>query len=123
MEFQSNKPELDAMSLADERRAAVRYLCNLETTCQPMAEPAATSWPARAVNISAGGVSLVMDRAFEQGAILSIRLNSPDGEKARNLLLRVVYAKALNDGSWQLGCAFARELRQEELRTFNAERV
>jgi PilZ domain len=112
-----------APTLADERRAAVRYLCNVETTCQPMAETAAKSWPARAVNISPGGISLVLDRRFEQGDILSIRLASPDGETARNLLLRVVYAKAQDDGSWRLGCAFASELGQEELRAFEAEGV
>jgi hypothetical protein len=77
---------------------------------------------ARAVDISAGGIALVLDRRFERGAILSIRLAS-DRETTRNLLLRVVYAKSQGDGSWRLGCAFARELGQRELRAFKAERV
>ena len=125
MEFQSNKPELDANapSLADDRRTAVRYLCNLETTCQPIVGAAAQSWPARAVDISSSGIALVLDRRFERGTILSIRLESSDGETARNLLLRVVYAKAQADGFWRLGCAFAGELGQEELLAFRAERV
>src|SRR4029077_1071980 len=53
----------------------------------------------------------------------SIRLESTDGETARNLLLRVAYAKAQDNGSWRLGCAFASELGEEELRAFQAERV
>ena len=125
MECQSNKPDPNAtaQTLANERRAVIRYLCNLETTCQPIVGTGAKSWSARAVDISARGISLVLDRRFERGAILSIRLESQDGQTTRNLLLRVAYAKAHGDGSWRLGCAFASELGQEELRAFQAERV
>jgi hypothetical protein len=125
MEFKSSQPDPSATDqvLADDRRTAIRYLCNLETTCQPIAGAAAQSWPARAVDISGNGIALVLDRRFERGAILSIRLESEDRDTTRNLLLRVVYAKAESEGAWRLGCAFASELGQEELRAFKAERV
>jgi hypothetical protein len=70
------------------------------------------------VNISVSGIALVLERRFEPGAILSIRLQSPDARITRNLLLRVVYANARDDGSWQVGCAFGSQLREHELQAF-----
>jgi hypothetical protein len=125
MECPPHKPEHDGTAgpLANERRTAARYACNLESTCQPLTGAAAQSWPARVVDISAGGIAFVLERRFERGALLSMRLESPDGDLARNLLLRVAYAKADVDGSWRHGCAFASELGDDELRAFKAERV
>jgi hypothetical protein len=86
-----------------------------------MARSSAGSWPARAVNISASGIALALERRFEPGTILSIRLESPDGQITRNLLLRVVYAKTQVDGSWRVGCAFGSQLRDHELQAFQAK--
>jgi hypothetical protein len=123
METQSDKPVADGAAQAEERRAAVRYPCDLHTTCQPMGRTAAGSWPARAVNISANGIALVLNRRFERGTILSIGLESADGQTARSMLVRVVYAKGQDDGSWRMGCVFASELGDEELQAFKAKRL
>jgi hypothetical protein len=125
MEPQRNASEQNSaqQAVADERRASVRYPCDLETACQPLAEATADAWPARALDLSAGGAALVLFRRFEPGTMLSVRLESPDGEVARTLFLRVVHATPQLDGSWRLGCALAGELGQEELRAFQAEPV
>src|SRR5262245_11961981 len=118
MEFQSRHQDSNTadQTLADDRRTSVRYPCDIP--CQPMARSCGSSWRARAVDISATGIALVLDRRFEQGAILSIRLESPDGQTIRNLLLRVVYTKAQDDSSWRVGCAFGTQLREHELQAF-----
>src|SRR6202023_2585753 len=81
------------------------------------------SWPARVVDISTGGIALVLDRRFEKGAMLSVRLACSDEENTRTLFLRVVHIAQHVDGSWCLGCAFASELAEEELQAFQAKRV
>jgi hypothetical protein len=124
MESPLNSSAGDAadQTLANERRASVRVSCDLDSTCQPIVGEHTKSWPARVVDISAGGIGLVLSRRFEPGAMLSVCLASPDGE-TRTLFLRVVHLAKNVDGGWRLGCAFASELGEEELRAFKAERV
>jgi hypothetical protein len=124
MEFPINSSDHAAadQTLANERRASARVPCDLDTTCQPITGALTKSWSARVVDISRGGIGLVLNRRFETGAMLSVRLDSRDGE-TRTLFLRVVHLAHNVDGSWRLGCAFASELVEEELRVFKAERV
>ena len=110
-------------AVADERRASARYPCMIETACRPITKSAGASWPARTVDVSAGGVALVLARRFEPGAILGVRLESPDGKVTRDLLLRVVHVAADVGGTWRLGCRLAGELDEEELRALRAQRV
>jgi hypothetical protein len=125
MMMDSSEANLDtaAQTLADEWRGSVRYLCDLETACQPIGGDAADSWPARALDISAGGVALVLSRRFEVGALLTVRLETSDGKTTRTLLVRVVHATQVDGGTWRLGCALAGQLGQDELRAFQAEGV
>ncbi len=108
---------------AEERRAGPRYPCLIETTCRQITRGGSTNWPARTVDVSAGGIALVLERRFEPGAVLCVRLESPDGEVSRDLLLRVVHVLADMDGSWRLGCRLAGELEEDELRALQAARV
>jgi hypothetical protein len=110
-------------AVVKERRAPVRHRCNLETNCGPLAGHAEHSWSARAVDISTRGVALILARRFERGTVLSVRLESVDGQTARTLFLRVVHATPQEGGGWRLGCSFANKLGNEELRRFQAELV
>jgi hypothetical protein len=125
MESPLNKSDLDSdgQALAKERRASARISCDLDTRCQPITGARANSWPGRVVDISVGGLALVLERRFEPGAMLSVRLACSDEESARTLFLRVVHISPHADGSWRLGCAFASELAEEELRAFQAKRL
>lgn len=110
-------------AIAEERRAGPRYSCMIETTCRQITRGGSTSWPARTVDVSAGGIGLVLARRFEPGAVLCVRLQSTDGEVARDLLLRVVHVLPDVGGTWRLGCRLAGELDEDELRALRAERV
>ena len=81
-------------------------------TCRPIARAEINSWSARAVDISTRGLALILARRFEKGTILSVYLESTDGETARTVILRVVHAAKQKDGAWQLGCSFAKELSE-----------
>src|SRR5207245_1663707 len=95
--------------LADERRGAVRYACNLETTCQPIVQAKGHPWPTRVLDLSATGIGISMVRRFEVGVILSIALETPDGSLSRTLYLRVVNVSPAADGAWRMGCKLAGE--------------
>ena len=119
----STEVDFSAKSVAAERRTSPRVPCALETMCKPLAGARTKAWSATAVDISTGGIALVLGRRFEPGATLLATLASADGETARTLLLRVAHVARQDDGNWRLGCAFASELSQDELQAFQIDKV
>ncbi len=114
METETLKSNLPAagQALPNERRASVRYLRDLEMTCRPAARAEIDSWSARAVDISTRGLVLILGRRFEKGTVLSVYLESANGENARTVILRVVHAAKQKGGTWRLGCSFAKEMSE-----------
>jgi len=106
-----------------ERRAWVRYPCSLEASCNSIASVADVLWSARVENISAGGLRLQISRRFEVGTVLRLEIRNGIEEAPHTFLARVMHATPLDSGDWALGCAFARELGNEDLRAFNAEKA
>jgi hypothetical protein len=104
-----------------ERRAWVRYVCELLTICQPTNLPTKEALLARVRNISRGGASLVIDQKFENGTILSVELPGPDGEPMCSLLACVIHAISQTGGDWSLGCSFVRELNDNDLHPYGAK--
>jgi hypothetical protein len=105
-----------------ERRRAERFASDLETACKPVAARGGTAWKCRVVNISRTGIALALNRRFEQGALLSVDLEDASGAVARTMFARVVHVRSQGDDLWMLGCAFAGELNDDELKHFHAER-
>src|SRR5262245_36656813 len=106
----------------EERRVRVRYPCNLETTLYATNGQGPLRLSGRVRNISRGGIKLVVGQKFEPGELLNVELPGPDGQAAYNVLACVVHAAAGAAGDWALGCAFAQELTDDELRPFGARR-
>lgn len=104
-----------------ERRAWVRYPCKLETNCK--SETDRLGCPATVRNISLGGMSLQVDRQFESGTLIRVQVQSALENTPHMLCLRVIHVTSQPDGTWLLGCAFARELSDDSLRAFRAARV
>jgi hypothetical protein len=98
-----------------ERRAFVRYPCSLESNCHPLSA-SGQEWAGQVENVSRGGVALVLNRRFELKTLLAIELLRPNGEPARRVFARVVHVHRRADGNWMLGCAFANELSEEDLK-------
>jgi hypothetical protein len=89
-----------------ERRASVRYRCDLQAVYQPRAPSLDDVWlRARVRDISAGGLSLVTGQAFGPGTVLDVVFD-------RGLLtfpVRIVHVRRLEDGGWLHGCAFLQD--------------
>jgi hypothetical protein len=120
------KPQCDSadagQAVEEDRRVWVRHPANLETTCQPAADPDGNRFPARVRNISLGGISLLVNRRFDTGELLSVELPGPAEGSTYTVLACVVHASQQAENDWVLGCTFARELSDEDLRAFGARR-
>jgi CheY-like chemotaxis protein len=101
-----------------ERRASARHPCHTRAYCQP--GPGTLEglwWQGTLVDVSAGGVRLVLGRRFTPGAIVTVALPSTPHEPGCTLRARVVHAAGAG-GSWIAGCALVEcELVEESLRS------
>ncbi|MCI0354696.1 MAG: PilZ domain-containing protein [Acidobacteria bacterium] len=98
-----------------DRRATVRYPCHLKTTCHPLTTEQ-TGWVGEVVNLSAGGVGLLLPQPFKTRTVLVVELHGARPAFTRELLARVVHVRKKADGRWLIGCAFASLLRDKELK-------
>jgi hypothetical protein len=101
-----------------ERRTRVRYTAELEAKCRRTAEVGGQTWPGRVVNISSGGIGLLLGRRFQGDTLLDVELQGFSGTALRVLRVRVMHSTLVKEGgspSWLLGCAFAKDLADEQL--------
>jgi hypothetical protein len=103
-------------ALTPDCRTWVSVLCEVETTLQEGRPGLAPEWPAKILNISPGGVGLLVPNRFAQGARLRVQLPGVSGAAGHGVVVRVVHALELVGRGWFLGCAFAKRLSDEEMR-------
>jgi hypothetical protein len=109
---------------AAERRAWVRYPCEQITSCQGALASRGKDWPTKVLDVSPGGIALVLERRFEPGTLLQVQLRDQTDQSTWGVYVRVVRITAAGSGrddGWLVGCEFARPLNDEELRTLLAE--
>ncbi len=100
-----------------DRRAWVRHACSHEVFCQSGAARSGVHWPARVENISAGGLSLVLQHRVQEGMLLAIALQ-PARRCSFSVLARVVRLTVVSAHPglrWEVGCEFVRPLDEETL--------
>lgn len=98
-----------------EKRAWVRYECDLPVACEPDVGGGGMHWLGHIRNISRGGVELITERRFERGTILNIHGEKPNSDDRYTLISRVLRVRASGDGKWLLACRLGRDLGEEEL--------
>lgn len=97
---------------APDGRRWVRFPCNVETVCYTCETIPGERRPARILNISAGGIGLLVPCQFSSGALLHLELPA---EAARLALIRIVRVVPHASGGWFHGCEFVDQLGSEEL--------
>lgn len=99
-----------------DRRATVRYPCNLKSNCGlPEADPNAR-WPAEVQDLSTTGIRLLVHSRFEPRSMLVIEVPGVESGSRMGILAKVVHVKAHGPDEWLVGCVFRRLLRPEEVR-------
>jgi hypothetical protein len=98
--------------MSPERRQHPRCLSSVETVCTGVSGPV-PSFQASIVDISQGGVGLLVDQPLHVGNLLRIKLS-------RVVEGWVVHATPTQDGKWVVGCVLAWELSESEVRALAA---
>ncbi|HXG10240.1 MAG TPA: PilZ domain-containing protein [Gemmataceae bacterium] len=99
-----------------ERRAHVRYAPAPDTTCQLTAGGNNNVWWASVLDISAGGIGLVVSRRFEPGTLLAIGVENKSREFSHMLVARVVHVRKESASRYIMGAKFISPLGDDELR-------
>jgi hypothetical protein len=107
----------------DERRLWIRHPLSVEVVCRSAHALEGPHLKAKVRNISLGGVSLVVNRPFQEGDLLSVELPGATPQAATTVLACIVHVGAEPNDEWILGCNFSSELTDEELKLFGAQRV
>ena len=101
---------------AKDHRRWIRFPCNVETVCYTCETSPGERRPARVLNISPGGIGLLLPCQFTKGTLLHFELPADASEISQTLLVRVVRVMEQSPGMWFLGCEFAHQLEDDELR-------
>jgi c-di-GMP-binding flagellar brake protein YcgR len=103
-------------AVSNDKRSWPRFTGNLTATVQLTNSYDLTRWPAKVLNLSAGGVALVVDRDIRNGTLLTVDLCGANGQRLDTILICVVHITTGEDGTRRLGCNFIRELEESDLR-------
>lgn len=106
---------------AADRRVYVRHPWNVEMAGYQVMAPRHEQWNAKVLDISSGGIGLLVDCRFENGTLLSLELPSTAGKAPFTMLVRVVHITAQSADRWVVGCSFAAELSEDKLRELLAQ--
>jgi len=111
--------ELADKPCPSERRAWVRSPCNRDVCCHPRTARSGIFWPAKVQDVSAHGVGLLLGHRVDPGGLLDLTVET--GEDTSSILpVRVVHVTLVTAHPglrWLAGCAFTRELTEQELQT------
>jgi hypothetical protein len=100
-----------------DNRRWIRFPCNVETVCYTCETSPGERRPARVLNISPGGIGLLLPCQFTRGTLLQFELPPDAQNTSRALLVRVARVMEQTPGMWFLGCEFAHRLEDGELQS------
>jgi len=103
-------------SSASDCRRWTRFPCNVETVCYCCDTAPGERHSGRVINISAGGIGLLLRCQFSEGTLLHVDLSQEMNLAPMTTLVRVVQVHDHGDGNWLLGCEFTDQLRDDALR-------
>lgn len=108
-----------SVSVPQERRAAPRFPCSLETYCYPSGK-GGTQYLSRIMNLSCGGMKLFAEREFKPGDGITVRLRDSGAKRSRKFHVTVVHlyeqrGRDRKKGKSIAGCRFVHPLSTEEV--------
>jgi hypothetical protein len=99
-----------------ERRRAIRRSVHIETQCMLIALVKSDPWLVLVLDISTTGVGFEFCYPIPAGTFVMLELPRRSGRDPQLLTrAQVVSAREQDDGSYLIGCAFARRLAEEEV--------
>ena len=96
-------------------RVWVRFPVSAETNFHAVMSGQHEKWKANILNISAGGVALLVDRSFDIGSLLNLEMRSSKRDASHCINARVIHCREQGDGHFLLGCTYVGELTSDEV--------
>jgi hypothetical protein len=100
-----------------DQRVWLRYPSRRAVSCRLSETDGSPFWPAKACDVSCGGVKLLSVEKLQRGTLLTICLKGPESAVSA----QVRYVVPSPEGKWLAGCAFQEELSEQELRNWLQE--
>src|SRR4051794_32250221 len=98
-----------------ELRKAERAPCRRKAICHLTFDDNRGAFAGRIVDISAGGIGLVLNRKVEADSQVRVRL--PTSDTPREFPVQVIHVTKLAPGWWLMGGAFTQRLDAADLHT------
>lgn len=98
-----------------DQRVWQRFPCSAEVNYRAVRVTERDHSRGQAVDLSAMGIGMTVDRLLEVGTVLSLQLADDHGQTVLKTLACVVRATPRDAGDWLVGCNFIRELGALEL--------
>lgn len=105
----------EATSAGSNRRVHVRYPSGIATAAHMAREESCIFHPVRVLDMSVGGVSLLLWEPMEKGEDVFIQLSNKNQDQTYELPAKVAHVCQLKTGKWAIGFAFTQTLKPEEL--------
>lgn len=112
---QSIPKEAVAKSLAQNRRASIRYRCAPATVGKVISTQDQEFQRAWIIDLSRTGLGMQLTRPLEKGHLIIVMLKDNTGSKTFELAAHVAYCAPLPHGDYHVGCEFKTQLTLEEL--------
>jgi hypothetical protein len=112
---------VQATATPTNQRVALRRQPTVGTVCRLAFGAPHKAHTGLVWNISASGVSMLLDEAPSAGTVLSATLATVDDAGALPVTLRVVHVRHIRTGDYFLGAQFQQPLAPAEMRPFLAE--
>ena len=96
----------------DDGRNWSRFPCQVKAVYQIVPDEETVRREAKVLNISAGGVAMLVEDDVRAGALLSTELHAPGGQTVVTILACVVHVVVQSEHERVLGCNFIQELRR-----------
>jgi c-di-GMP-binding flagellar brake protein YcgR len=116
------EPAMAPAAVHDDRRLWIRYSANLSAQVQLANHHASTRVDAKVRDLSLGGANLLTDVPFPAGQMITLELATQSDELC-TILACVVRSLPEGANGWSVGCIFSRELSNDELASFGAQRL
>lgn len=119
--LQSGSRTHNVSPLTDDRRNSTRIPAHGEVIYYPAGKETSVRLKGQLRNVSVGGLNMAVNQPFQPGTLLNVQLPLHHENVNKTVLACVVHTRAESETQWALGCTFARELNEQDLRSFGFE--
>jgi hypothetical protein len=105
-----------------DRRTSARFVCDIETLCEPGPTTAAAPFSVSVEDLSGGGLRLLASQPIDPGTILRVQWPGASPGSAYDIPVCVVRATGPINGVWTLGCTFLAEIDETDLERLGGRR-